>query len=148
GAFWHLDLSASDFVKARRGVENVIRSEKGRSLVGPDSQVGSDKVGYMQWSVVFERARAARALAALERLGKTERAVQQEDLEPEVTGEVAVKLARLDEERKDAPELYDRLPAAKAAVDEIRAHLRAVVEAFKASQDEVLLDISLKKAGT
>ena len=146
GAFWHLRLSTKDFSKARAAVEKALAKHKGVSTVSEESRVGSDKVRYLQWSYSFSRAQAPQAVEELEKLGTVLRAEQAENFQPELDGEVPVKLEGLAGERASADAALARYPAIAAAVAEITAHLEAVTKAFKDSQDAVLLNLSLEEA--
>ncbi|MBI3297550.1 MAG: hypothetical protein HYZ75_05270 [Elusimicrobia bacterium] len=145
GAFWHLEVAAKDFAKAREKVEKVLAKRKGVSTVPASSQVGSEKVRYMQWSYVLSRDAAAKALEDLRKLGAVKRETQTENLLPG-TDDIPVKLQSLSAERAAAGADAARYPAAFAAAAEIVAHLEEVERSWKDSQDKVLLNLALEEA--
>lgn len=145
GALWHLELTTKDFLKAKSRVEKVLAKRRGVSTVPAASQVGSDKVLYMQWSYVFSRRDAEKAAADLKEAGTPRREGRQENLRGEADAEIASKLERLKAERAAAGTLFERLPATAAAVEEIREHLERVLKALDDSEDRVLLNLSLEQ---
>ena len=145
GAFWHLELSTGDFAKARARVEKILVKRRGSSAVPASSQVGSEKVQYLQWSYVFSRADAAKAADELKKAGKPLRESRQENLGSGEQEEVSVNLARLKAERASAGTLFERLPATAAAVAEVAEHLERVLASWEDSQDKVLLNLSLQQ---
>ncbi|MBI5595607.1 MAG: hypothetical protein HY928_05895 [Elusimicrobia bacterium] len=145
GALWHLELTTRDFQKAKARVEKVLAKRGGVSTVPADSQVGSDKVRYLQWSYVFSRRDAEKAAADLKEAGTPRREGRQENLRGEADAEIASKHERLKAERAAAGTLFERLPATAAAVEEIRAHLEAVLRASEDSEDRVLFNLSLEQ---
>ncbi|MBI2362806.1 MAG: hypothetical protein HYV15_05430 [Elusimicrobia bacterium] len=145
GALWHLELSAKDFAAARARIEDVLGRRRGASTVPAASQVGSDTVRYLQWSYVFSRKDAEKAAADLKKAGTPRREGRQENLQGAADAEIASKLERLKAERTAAGTLFERLPATAAAVEEIAEHLEAVLGAWEASEDKVLLNLSLEQ---
>lgn len=145
GAFWHLELSAPDFAKAKARLETVLLKRRGLSTVPASSQVGSDKVRYLQWSYAFSRKDAEKAAADLKKIGAVLRENRQENLQGDAEAEVSAKLERLKAERSAAGTLFERLPATAAAVAEISGHLESVLRSAEESGDRVLFNISLEQ---
>lgn len=145
-AIWTFQLSTKDFAKTRGAVEKVLIKRHGVSTVPPESQVGSEKVRYLQWSCSFSRAQASKALEDLKKLGTVVRATEMENFQPEHDGEIPVKRESLAGERAAASAVLQRFPAIAAAVAEINAHLDDVEKAWQESQDKVLLNLSLEES--
>ena len=75
-----LALTVRNLPKARVKIEKALAASGGKSTVGPDNQVGSDKVGYAQWSWAVPAKALKKLLKDLRRLGKVTRDAYQPTL--------------------------------------------------------------------
>lgn len=82
-AIHSLALSVKDLAGTRAKVEAAFKSAGAVSTVAPENQVGSDKVGYAQWSYAVPSKALAKLLKRLRKLGKVKRDVRQPALPAE-----------------------------------------------------------------
>ncbi|TPW20196.1 MAG: hypothetical protein FD126_1929 [Elusimicrobia bacterium] len=86
-AIHSLALTVRDVKAARAKVEAALKGAGAVSTVAPENQVGSDKVGYAQWSYAVPVKALQKLLKRLRKLGKVTRDVRQPSL-PTEGGEV------------------------------------------------------------
>lgn len=142
-AFHSLALTVKDVPKARAEAEKALAASGGLSTVAAENRVGSDKVGYAQWSYAVPAAALEPLLKKLRKLGAATRDARQDNVLPEGTDEARLKRDRLAAERAAAKPLLDRFPATAAAAQEVLEHLDAVLKETEASKDRVLLNLSI-----
>ena len=82
-AIHSLALSVKDVAATRAKVEAALKAAGGVSMVAPENQVGSDKVGYAQWSYAVPEKALPKLLKRLRKLGKVTRDVRQPSLPTE-----------------------------------------------------------------
>lgn len=75
-AIHSLALTVKDVPAARKKVEAALKDAGGSDTLGPENKVGSDKVGYAQWSYVVPAKTLEKLLKRLRRLGKVKRDVR------------------------------------------------------------------------
>ena len=75
-----LALTVKDLPAARAKVEKALAASGGQSVVAKENQVGSDKVGYAQWSWAVPAKSLKTLLKALRRAGKVTRDAYQPSL--------------------------------------------------------------------
>lgn len=143
-AFLSLALTVKDVPKARAEAEKALSAAGATSTVGKENQVGSDTVGYAQWSYAVPQAAAESLLKRLRKLGSVTRDSRQENIQPQDLGEVRLKRDRLAAERAAAKPFLDRFPATAAAAQEALEHLEAVLARSEAAKGRVLLNIAVE----
>lgn len=79
-AIHSLALKVKDLPKARAGVEKALAEAGASDTVAPENRVGSDKVGYAQWSYAVPAKALKALLKRLRRLGKVTRDLNQPEL--------------------------------------------------------------------
>lgn len=82
-AIHSLALSVKDVAAARAKVEAAFKAAGAVSTVAPENQVGSDRVGYAQWSYTVPSKALKQLLKRLRKLGKVKRDVRQPALPAE-----------------------------------------------------------------
>lgn len=142
-AFHSLALTVKDLSRAREQVDKALTAAGGVSTVGKENQVGSDTVGYAQWSYGVPTGAADALLKRLRTLGTVTRDVRTENIQPDETAEVRLKRDRLAAERASAKPLLDRFPATAAAAQEILAHLEAVLADSETGKSRVLVNVAV-----
>lgn len=82
-AIHSLALSVKSVAAVRAKVEAAFKAAGAVSTVAPENQVGSDKVGYAQWSYAVPPKALEKLLKRLRKLGKATRDVRQPGLPTE-----------------------------------------------------------------
>lgn len=139
-----LALTVKNTAKGRAAVEKALADSGGVSLVAPENRVGSDKVGYAQWSYALTLAQAEKALKRLRKLGAVTRDERRAEPAPADLEEARLKRERLAAERETAKPYLDRFPSTAAAAQEALDHLTRVVAEDDAAADRLLLNVSLE----
>lgn len=76
-AIHSLALTVKDLPAARAKVEAALKASGASDTLAPENKVGSDKVGYAQWSWAVPAKSLEKLLKRLRRLGKVTRDVRQ-----------------------------------------------------------------------
>ena len=79
-AIHSLALRVKDLPKARKKVDAALKDAGAADTVDPENKIGSDKVGYAQWSAAVPAKALEKLLKRLRRLGKVTRDVRQANI--------------------------------------------------------------------
>lgn len=79
-AIHSLALAVKNLPAARKKVEAALKDAGAIDTLGPENTVGSDKVGYAQWSYAVPDKSLEKLLKRLRRLGKVKRDVRQANI--------------------------------------------------------------------
>lgn len=84
-AIHSLALAVRDVPAAKTKVEAALKDAGAENTVAPENKVGSDKVGYAQWSYAVPVKTLEKLLKRLRRLGKVKRDVREANIPIEGT---------------------------------------------------------------
>ena len=79
-AIHSLALTVKDVPAARKKVEAALKDAGAEDTLPPENKVGSDKVGYAQWSATVPVKALEKLLKRLRRLGKVTRDVREANI--------------------------------------------------------------------
>ncbi len=142
----HIDLEVADFDWCYKQVRKFIKKYEG-AQPSAITRSPEDTVKYQQFSVVFERKKAAKIIARLRKLGTVRRESQNEILSPEIPREAGTKLAQLEMERAAGKDNLRALSSVRAVLDELMGHLKEALDAYESSKDKVLVTIIIEQTG-
>lgn len=79
-AIHSLALAVKNLPAARKKIEAALKDAGASDTVGPENKVGSDKVGYGQWSYSVPAKALEKLLKRLRRLGQVKRDVREANI--------------------------------------------------------------------
>lgn len=141
---WTGDLAVKKLDAALPKIVSAVEKEGGRLTQPLANFVGSKSEQQLSFTVPYKKSKAL--LASLRKLGKAENPAVRPNGEMIPLDEVRAKLARLTSEKNEKWGALAQTPAAAEAVDEMIEHLANVEAVARATDGEVLWNITVKEA--
>ncbi|MBI4060239.1 MAG: hypothetical protein HY403_02295 [Elusimicrobia bacterium] len=141
---WSGELAVKKLDAALPRVVAAVEKGGGRLIQPLANFAGSSTE--QQMSLTVPRKKAKALLAALRRLGKAPEPLVRPSAPAIPLDEVREKLARLTKEKTENPTAPARTPAAAEAIDEMIEHLANVEAVARATDGEVLWNLTVQEA--